>query len=257
MNPVSRFLRSLTLVLSISVGAPALACELSTFEQLAADSPYGVTLTSAELIAEGRGYCRVEGEIANAHDGQSRIRFRLSLPDADAWNGRFMMHGNGGTAGLFQGEARVQAALQLGYASAQTDTGHTRGGPIDWVIKELDSGAIVPNNVTIDDFGHRSIHLTTVVGKEMVDAYYASGPEYSYYFGCSTGGRQGLKAMQRYPNDFDGIVAGAPVFSLTRLNMSQLWTSQKAAALSAEQEQHGHVALQPREGDGGCHLRCR
>ena len=96
-------------------------------------------------------------------------------------------------------------------------------------MKELAPGIIVPNNVTIDDFGHRSIHLTTVVGKQFVDAFYARAPEYSYYLGCSTGGRQGLRAIQQYPNDFDGVIAGAPVFSLTRLNMSQLWVHQQVS----------------------------
>jgi feruloyl esterase len=90
--------------------------------------------------------------------------------------------------------------------------------------------------VTIDDFGYRSIHLTTVVGKQFVDAFYARAPEYSYYFGCSTGGRQGLKEIQQYPNDFDGAIIGAPVFSLTRLNMSQLWVQQEIVELEAEGE---------------------
>jgi len=218
------------------LGAHAIDCEIAAFEELAADSPYGVTLTSAELVDETGGYCRVEGVIANAEDGQSQIRFRLRFPDASAWNGRFMIGGNGGTAGTFQGENRIQVALELGYATGQTDTGHAGGGAPDWLMKELESGVIVPNNVTIDDFGYRSIHLTTVVGKQFVDAFYTRAPEYSYYFGCSTGGRQGLKEIQQYPNDFDGAIIGAPVFSLTRLNMSQLWTQQKVSDLEGEGE---------------------
>ena len=218
------------------LSAPALTCDLASFEQLATDSPYGVTLTSATPVDEVGGYCQVEGMIANADDGESRIGFRIRLPNATAWNGRFLVSGNGGTAGMFQGEDRVQVALQLGYATGQTDAGHTRGAPEDWVMKEAESGVLVPNNVTIEDFGHRAIHLTTVVGKRFVDAFYAQPPQYSYYLGCSTGGRQGLKAMQRYPNDYDGIIAGAPVFSLTRLNMSQVWTAQQVAGLEAEDQ---------------------
>ncbi len=214
----------------------ALACELAMFEQFAAESPHGVTLTSAARVDETGGYCQMEGMIANADDGDSRIRFRLRLPDAAAWNGRFLVSGNGGTAGLFQSEDRVQVALQLGYATGQTDAGHVRAGPEDWVMKEIESGAVVPNDATIHDFGHRAIHLTTVVGKQFVDAFYTRAPEYSYYLGCSTGGRQGLKAMQRYPDDYDGIIAGAPVFSLTRLNMSQVWTAQQVAGLEAEDQ---------------------
>lgn len=212
------------------------ACELTVFEKTAADSPHGVTLASAERVEEGGGYCRLEGMIANADDGRSRIRFRLRMPDEADWNGRFLALGNGGSAGMFQGENRVQIALQLGYATGQTDTGHTRDGPEDWMFRETEDGAARPNTVAIEDFGHRSIHLTSVVGKQLVDAYYAAAPDYSYYLGCSTGGRQGLKAMQRYPADFDGIVAGAPVFSLTRLNMSQVWLEQQEIRLASEDQ---------------------
>ena len=225
----------ITLFLVSPLSGHAYDCEIAAFEQLAEDSPYGVTLTSAGIVDETGGYCRLEGVIAN-DDGQSQIRFRLRFPDETAWNGRFLVSGNGGTAGLFQGEDRVQVSLGLGYATGQTDTGHTRDGPEDWIMKELESGIIVPNYVAIDNFAYRSIHLTTVIGKQFVDAFYARAPEYSYYLGCSTGGRQGLKAMQRYPNDFDGIVAGAPVFSLTRLNMSQLWVAQRVAELDAAGE---------------------
>ncbi len=222
--------------LLIPFAASGAVCDTGTFQPTAADSPYGVTLTSAEAVAETGSYCKVEGSIANADDGKSQIKFRVRLPNAGAWNGRFVVVGNGGTAGMFQGEDRVQAALLLGYATGQTDTGHAGGGPSEWLMKEIEPGVVVPNNVAIDDFAHRAIHLTTVLGKQLLDTFYAQAPQFSYYFGCSTGGRQGLKAMQRYPNDFDGIVAGAPVFSLTRLNMSQLWTAQKVVALEVEDE---------------------
>ncbi len=230
------YLQGLALLLLTPFAAQAQDCELQSFEAAAASSPYGVTLTSAKRLGESETYCRLEGNIANAEDGKSQIKFRLRLPDAGAWNSKFMVLGNGGTAGMFQGEARVQVALDLGYATAQTDTGHTADGPPVWLMKEVEPGVVVPNNVTIDDFAHRAIHLTTVIGKQFVDVYYAQAPSYSYYFGCSTGGRQGLKAIQRYPNDFDGVVAGAPVFSLTRLNMSQLWTAQQSQKLEAKNQ---------------------
>lgn len=223
----------LALLLLAPFSAHASDCAIATFEQTAAKSPYGVTLTSAE---DSHGdFCQVEGEIANASDGKSQIKFRLRFPSEGAWNSKFMVLGNGGTAGTFQSEDRVLTSLGLGYVTGQTDTGHS-GRAMDWMMKEIEPGVVVPNNVTIDDFAHRSIHLTTVIGKQFVEAFYARDPEYSYYFGCSTGGRQGLKAMQRYPNDFDGVVAGAPVYSLTRLNMSQLWTAQQSAKLEAKNE---------------------
>ncbi len=236
LRATHRFLARLAFLLLVPFCARAYVCETAAFELIAANSPYGVTLTSAGLQDGPGTYCQVEGEIANADDGRSQIKFRFRLPDAAAWNGKFLVIGNGGTAGMFQGEARVQVALQLGYATGQTDTGHVSGGPQDWLLEEIRPGVIVANDVTIEDFAHRSIHLTTVVGKQFVDAFYAQEPEYSYYFGCSTGGRQGLKAMQRYPNDYDGVVAGAPVFSLPRLNISQLWTAQQVAKLEAESE---------------------
>ncbi|HAY46139.1 MAG TPA: hypothetical protein DCY55_07615 [Gammaproteobacteria bacterium] len=232
-----RYLKTALLLLT-PLSSYAADCELSIFEQLATDSPYGITLSGAEAIADTGEYCQVEGSIANAEDGKSQIKFRIRLPDESNWNGKFLVVGNGGTAGSFQGENRITAALQLGYATGQTDTGHTsvRGTAENWVMKESDSGTMLPNNVTLDDFSHRAIHLTTVVGKQFVDEFYTQAPEYSYYFGCSTGGRQGLRAMQSYPNDFDGIVAGAPVYSLTRLNMSQLWLGQQIHALNTKEE---------------------
>ena len=229
-------LAGLALLLLTPFGAHASDCEVAAFEQVAASSPYGVTLTSAKVLDGPGKPCQVEGVIANAQDGKSRIKFRLRLPGAGAWNSKFMVHGNGGTAGMFQSENRVKVALALGYATAQTDTGHSADEGMDWLMREIEPGVVVPNNVAIDDFAHRSIHLTAVVGKQFVETHYSRDPEYSYYFGCSTGGRQGLKAMQRYPNDFDGVIAGAPVFSLTRLNMSQLWTAQIAAKLDAENQ---------------------
>jgi hypothetical protein len=222
-----------SLCLTAPFSVLAAECELESFEQVAAQSIYGVTLTSAEVL---EGQCWVEGQIANAEDGQSQIKFRYRFPDSETWNGKFMMNGNGGTAGTLQDGSSVQIALRLGYATGQTDTGHSADGPRDWLMKEISPGVLVPNNVTMEDFGHRSIHLTTLVGKDFVDAYYSEAPEYSYYRGCSTGGRQGLKAIQRYPNDFDGVIAGAPVFGLTRLNMSQVWANQLANQLEQQGE---------------------
>ncbi len=233
----------IALALLLAASMPALPCEIADFERVAEASPHGVAITSIEHVDDDVGYCQVEGTIANAEDGESRIRFRFRFPDADAWNGRFLMGGNGGTSGAFQGENRIQVALQLGYATGQTDTGHVRSPTEDWVMKELEDGTVVPNNAAIEDFGHRSIHLTTVVGKRFVDGYYARAPDHSYYLGCSTGGRQGLKAMQRYPGDFDGIIAGAPVFSLTRLNMSQVWAAQQVDRLNAEGQPLGNDEL--------------
>ena len=106
MKFLCRDLILLASLLLVSFVAHATDCEMTAFEQLTTDSRYGVSLTSAESVDETGGYCRVEGEIANADDGQSQIKFRLRLPDAAAWNGKFMVIGNGGTAGAIQGAPR-------------------------------------------------------------------------------------------------------------------------------------------------------
>ncbi|MYF68462.1 MAG: tannase/feruloyl esterase family alpha/beta hydrolase [Proteobacteria bacterium] len=226
----------LFLSMTLAVCAPAVPCELTDFQSLAEESPHGVTLASAERVDDAGGYCLLEGVIANADDGESRIRFRFRFPDAAAWNGRFLMGGNGGSAGRFQRDHLSLLALELGYATGQTDTGHVQSSSEDWVVKELADGTVVPNHVAIEDFGHRSVHLTTVVGKQFAEGYYARAPDHSYFRGCSTGGRQGLMAMQRYPGDFDGIIAGAPVFSPARMIVAGLWTTQQVARLIAEDQ---------------------
>ena len=226
----------LFLSMTLAVCAPAVPCELTDFQSFAEVSPYGVTLASAERVDDVGGYCQLEGVIANADDGESRIRFRFRFPDAAAWNGRFLMGGNGGSAGRFQRDHLSLLALELGYATGQTDTGHVQSSSEDWVMKELADGTVVPNHVAIEDFGHRSVHLTTVVGKQFAEGYYARAPDHSYFRGCSTGGRQGLMAMQRYPGDFDGIIVGAPVFSPARMIVAGLWTTQQVARLIAEDQ---------------------
>jgi len=121
---------------------------------------------------------------------------------AENWNGKLLIVGNGGFAGSIQGYGDMQTALRLGYATAGTDTGH--------------SAADGPNGMfalghpeKIVDFAYRAVHETMVKSKELISAFYDSAARYSYFKGCSTGGRQAMMAAQRYPLDFDGIIAGA------------------------------------------------
>jgi len=120
--------------------APAVPCEINDFQSLSEESPHGITLSSAERVDDAGGYCLLEGVIANADDGESRIRFRFRFPDAAAWNGRFLMGGNGGSAGRFQRDHLSLLALELGYATGQTDTGHARSSSEEWVMKKLADG---------------------------------------------------------------------------------------------------------------------
>lgn len=143
-------------------------------------------------------FCRVAGSIQPSAD--SDIRFELWLPTSE-WNGKFMQTGNGGAAGSIIYGSLVEP-LMSGYAVANTDTGHQGGvGDFSWAPDHPEK---------YKDYAYRSVHELTVVGKAITTAYYGQAPEKSYWYGCSTGGRQGLMEAQRYPNDYDAIIAGAP-----------------------------------------------
>jgi hypothetical protein len=150
-------------------------------------------------------FCRLVAEAKPTPD--SDIKVEIWLP-ASAWNGKLQGIGNGGFAGLID-TAQLGVALKAGYVAAATDTGHG-GSPIDaaWALGHAEK---------VIDFGHRGIHEMTRVAKAVTQAYYAKAPERSYFAGCSDGGREALMEAQRYPEDYDGILAGAPANYWTRL----------------------------------------
>ncbi len=145
-------------------------------------------------------YCRVALVLTPSSD--SNIESEVWLP-AEDWNGKLQVVGNGGWAGTISFSA-MAAALREGYATASTDTGH----------KPNDAGGngmfALGHPEKLIDFGYRALHETTVVAKSLIASYYNKGPKYSYYNGCSTGGRQGLMEVTRFPEDFDAAVVGAP-----------------------------------------------
>jgi feruloyl esterase len=161
--------------------------------------------------------CRVVGRVKPA------VNFEAWMP-ASNWNGKFQAVGGGGFAGVI-GYAPMAAALNRGYATASTDTGHSTPGG-SWALGH-------PELVT--DFAYRAIHEMTVKAKTIVEAFYGNGPRLSYFVGCSTGGRQGLMEAQRFPNDYDGIVAGAPANFWTHLMAGTLWA---ASATLRDQAMH-------------------
>ena len=172
-----------------------------------------VTLTSVTTVpsdpSTGPAHCDVRGTI-NGH-----IKFALFLPEA--WNQRFQMVGNGGKAGSIS-IADMRTQLRLGYAASSTDTGH------DNAI-QAEGGARFGNDLLFGkereiDFGWRAVHLTAVTTKAITVLRYGQQPAYSYWNGCSTGGRQGLMEAQRFPQDFDGYVVGAPVYNYTDHHMT-------------------------------------
>ena len=155
-------------------------------------------------------FCRISAVLSPVQG--SNIKIEVWMP-VQNWNNKLVAVGNGGLAGTISYDALAEA-LAEGFAAVSTDTGHEGGDP-----------AFLADEVLLTDFAHRAIHEMTVAAKALVTEYYSSGPRFTYFNGCSTGGRQALTAVQRYPNDFDGVVAGAPANSTLRMTMQQLWNS--------------------------------
>ncbi len=176
---------------------------------------------SAAPFANLPAFCRVAGTIAPT--GDSSIRFEVWMPESN-WNGKFMGVGGAALTGAIYYDLPpgirtapgLAGGLAAGYATAGTDTGHVGTSPLasDWAIGH-------PQKVI--DFGHRAVHEMTVKAKAIIAAFYGRTPQYSYFNGCSTGGRQGLAEAQLYPADYDGILAGAPANYMTHLLASSLW----------------------------------
>ncbi|MEN3745951.1 tannase/feruloyl esterase family alpha/beta hydrolase [Sphingomonas sp. HF-S3] len=154
-------------------------------------------------------HCRVRA-VATPVRG-SRIGFELWLPER-GWNGRFKMYGNGGYSSTLP-LGQMAQGLKGGYAVAGTDTGHQGDDP------EFAVG--LPESIA--DWGHRAVHQTVLHSKALLYRFYGRPAAHAYFEGCSTGGHQALMSAQRYPRDFDGIIAGAPGNNRTRLNIGFLW----------------------------------
>jgi len=144
-------------------------------------------------------HCRVKLTLKPTSD--SNIYSELWMP-TDNWNGKLLVVGNGGFAGSIQGYGDMQIALRLGYATAATDTGHNAADGPNGMFALGHPEKIV-------DFAYRALHDTTVESKRLIKTMYSRNVQESYYKGCSTGGRMGVMAAQRYPDDYDGIIAGA------------------------------------------------
>ncbi|KAF4951572.1 hypothetical protein FGADI_7347 [Fusarium gaditjirri] len=140
--------------------------------------------------------CRIVVNVSTSDS--SSVRIEAWLPDA--WNKRLLATGTGGIGGCIDFPS-VQNGAQLGFASFGTNTGHDGEQGFDFFLNQPE---------VINDFGHRGIHVEAQVAKQIIEQYYRKKASKSYYQGCSTGGRQGLQNAQLYPDDFDGILAGAP-----------------------------------------------
>jgi hypothetical protein len=188
-------------------------------EGLVSQSDSDNKVVSATLLQAGAGapeHCVVKGVI------KPEVQYIAYLPSQ--WNARFYMHGNGGWAGESlddeAGHLARQEAMKHGFVAAFTNTGHDAA---------LQSGGLwgEGNLQKEKDFGFRAVHVTVMAVKGLAAQYYGESPSYSYFDGCSTGGLQGFSEAQRFPGDFDGILAGAPVFSLKEM-MWQYWKNHQA-----------------------------
>jgi feruloyl esterase len=218
------YFHSLLAVSAFAALLPSAAAAASC-ESLASLSLPETRITSAQSVAAGDftppgapqpirnlpAFCRVAATLAPSQD--SDIKIEVWMP-ASGWNGKFEAVGNGGWSGNI-GYGALASGITRGYASASTDTGHA-GGSAEFALGHPEK---------LIDFAYRSEHEMTVKAKALIAAFYGSGPKLSYWNGCSSGGKQGLKEAQKYPEDFDGIIAGAPANNWVALISSDMMNS--------------------------------
>ena len=211
-------------------GSSAIA---ASCEGLASLSQPNTTITSAQNVAAGEftppgpngseaagvlpygklpAFCRVAATLRPSSDSDIKIEVWLPI---SGWNGKLQSVGNGGWAGFISYPALARG-LADGYATTSTDTGHT-GNTGSFALGHPEK---------MIDFGYRSEHEMTVAAKAIIAAYYGDGPRLSYWNGCSTGGRQGLTEAQRYPSDYNAIIAGAPAINRMHIYVWSLWIAQ-------------------------------
>ena len=182
-----------------STNSPVVSCASLANVALAdlRDAPTTiVTATEQSAMRDLPAFCRVEAYVA------PQVRFELRLPLTN-WNGKFLMQGCGGMCGILNMEA-CEDALIRGYAVVNTDMGHGgNAGTTSWASNEYRPKI---------DFGYRATHVVSLAAKQLIKRFYGRAQSFSYFRGCSTGGRQAMIEAQRFPDDFNGIVAGAPPF---------------------------------------------
>jgi len=231
--------KKLVVAAVLAAGAAVVPCARAagqSCEQLAQLALPDTKITSAQTVAAGAftqpanlepwlagdphffkrlpAFCRVTAQSKPTAD--SDIKIEVWMPST-GWNGKFRGQGNGGFAGSVDYRT-LSVAVAQGYASASTDTGHSAGG--------TDAAWALGHPEKIVDFAYRAIHQMTLVGKATVKAFYGDAPQHSYFTACSNGGRQALMETQRFPEDYDGVLAGAPAYDWTHLLASALWDAQ-------------------------------
>lgn len=206
------------MVRTIALSAIVTAMVGAAQAQVACESLQGfrapdVKITKATPVNAPVPVCKVDGVIGK------EINFSVWLPEA--WNGKFVMGGQGGFAGRVESQAMSMQALQKGYATAGTDTGHSSP------LRGIDGSWAAGDYERIANYAHAAIHRTSETAKALVNARYGRQTERSYFAGCSNGGRQALQMAQRYPDDFDGIIAGAPAIDFQGITAAFSTITQK------------------------------
>jgi len=203
---------------------PGSDLQISKAEKIALAAPGTLRLSPSAppLSVAMPAYCRIEGAFERriGVGGKSyALGFALALPDD--WNGRFLFQGGGGLNGTINPPFGAQAAadtpaLARGFAVVSTDSGH-KGAGFD--------PAFMQDQIAALNFAQGSVGKVTRVAKQIVAAYYGRSARYSYFDGCSTGGREAMLSAQRYPEEFDGIIAGAPAMETGRSNIGLKWAA--------------------------------
>lgn len=223
----SHLVSSLAAALPIATAAPE-HCSKDFFASIL---PENATLLFAESVAENGTFnvspaniaypksptnlpasCALQINVTSS--ATSAFSFGLFLPDPKTYNDRILGVGNGGFAGGVNW-LDMAAGLHYGFASWSTDTGHnSTSGDLSWALK---------NEERRQDWGHRAIHGSAVMARQVAEAYYKAEAKYAYFSGCSTGGRQAIREVQLHPETFDGVLAGAPAWWTDRLQTWSLW----------------------------------
>jgi tannase/feruloyl esterase len=199
-----------TLILACITATPAIAASCAELRMLKLPD---TTITDTRSFDE---VCQVAATLRPTAD--SDIKIEVWLPPRDGWNEKFQAVGNGGWSGAIV-TTGLEAAVRRGYAAASTDTGH-QGSSASFALGHPEK---------LIDYAWRSEHEMTVKAKAIIAAFYGTAPKLSYWTGCSAGGKQAMQEAQRFPEDFDGIVAGAPGLDWIARATLSMWVAQVAA----------------------------
>lgn len=228
-----RLSRTVAAIVTLALMPTAAARAQTSCEGLSSLSRPDATITLAKIVrssaeftrpTNGRpgtdqafmdlpSFCRVAATLRPSSD--SDIKIEVWMPNAN-WNGKFQAVGNGGFAGSIE-YAAMADALKRGYATSSTDAGH--------VGEASDGSFALGHPEKVIDLGYRAVHEMTVTAKAFITAFYGNGPRFSYWKGCSQGGRQGLREAQHYPRDYNGIIAGAPAANQPNHYAGSLWVA--------------------------------